>query len=287
MGRSLRARWGMVILPSIGLIFLILAVAGPRWPDPGSRLPTEGISIALVVDASFSMTHEDFLADGQVMTRWQAVQKTARLFVQGGEVQGVKLVGRPNDLIALVTFAQRPETDCPPTLDHESILALLEEEAPRGGQGTNPGDAIAWALHLLSQAPTQRKVIVFLSDGEDNVRGGNLSARQAAQMARGMNVPIYAVEIEPVADAERPEDAKLARANMEMLAKETDGLFLPAKDTQQLAKAYAAIDELERERIVSYHYRRYHEGEAWFASVALIAFLLLVILKSTRWRTTP
>src|SRR5688572_28347387 len=160
-GRATWARRGGLILRGIGLLLLILAMSGPRWPDPGSRVPTEGISIALVVDVSASMANPDFIDQGKkVLTRWQAVQKMVRLFIKGGEEEDVVFAGRPDDLIALVTFAQRPETDCPLTLDHDAILALLQEETPRALQGTNPGDALAWGLHFLSKAPTRRKVLI-------------------------------------------------------------------------------------------------------------------------------
>src|SRR5437016_4299798 len=48
------------LLRLLGLSLLILALAGPRWPDQGTRIPAEGIAIALVVDVSGSMAEEDF-----------------------------------------------------------------------------------------------------------------------------------------------------------------------------------------------------------------------------------
>jgi len=288
---SPRARWariGGVWLRGMGLTLLALAVCGVRWPDPGSRVPTEGISIALVVDASDSMSNVDFIHQGsKLLTRWQAVQTIARLFIKGGEDAGHRFAGRPHDLIALVTFAQRPETDSPLTLDHDSILALLEEEKPRRLQGTNPGDAIAWGLHFLAKAPTRRKVLLFLSDGEDNVRGDNLRPKQAALLAAAMDVPIYAIEIEPLPDESRPEEGKAARANMEMLAKVSGGTFFEAKDLEGMARAVEAIDKMERDRIESHEFRRYYDADAWFAAAALGVFSLLAALECTRWRANP
>src|SRR5258708_6363746 len=51
-GRSRIARWGGALMRAAGLTILVLAVAGPRWPDEGTRLDTEGIAIAMVVDVS-------------------------------------------------------------------------------------------------------------------------------------------------------------------------------------------------------------------------------------------
>src|SRR4051812_42815419 len=59
--RGQRARLGGLLLRASGLLLAVLALAGPRWPDPGSRIPTDGISIAMVVDVSVSMGQDDFL----------------------------------------------------------------------------------------------------------------------------------------------------------------------------------------------------------------------------------
>lgn len=286
-GRTTWARRGGLWLRALALGCLVTAVAGPRWPDPGSRVPTEGLSIVLVLDVSDSMKHADFLHGAEVMTRWEAVRKIVRLFMKGGEEEGVTFAGRPNDLFGLVTFAQRPETDCPLTLDHEALLGILEEETPRLLQGTNPGDALAWGLHLLSKAPTRRKVILFITDGEDNVKGDSLRPKAAAHLAAAMHAPIYAVEVEPLPDESRPDEGKAARELMEEIAKISSGAFFSAKDTDGLARAYAAIDQMERDRIETYQYRRYYEADAWLAGTALGVFLLLIALEATRWRTAP
>src|SRR4051794_4640100 len=63
--RVRRARWGGITLRALGLTALVLALAGARWPDPGSRIPTESVGLALVLDVSGSMAEEDFVWDGR------------------------------------------------------------------------------------------------------------------------------------------------------------------------------------------------------------------------------
>src|SRR5438309_9014031 len=48
--RGRRARRLGAALRASALVALIVALAGPRWPDPGTRLPAYGISIVMVVD---------------------------------------------------------------------------------------------------------------------------------------------------------------------------------------------------------------------------------------------
>jgi Ca-activated chloride channel homolog len=284
------ARWGGLSLRIVGLAFAIIALAGPRWPDP-QRVETEGIAIAMVLDVSVSMGEPDFV-DGPIQTtRLLGVKKLFRLFVTGGQASdAVELPGRPSDLISLVTFATHPETACPLTLDHGALLKIMEAQEQRSAAGegtTNPGDALAWALHVLEQAPTRRKVVVFLTDGESNVPE-KLKPRQAAQMAANLGVPIYAIDASPMPkNAEEADEVKRAQVMMQSITKMTDGTYFRAQDARGLSRAYESIDRLERERIVSFQYRRYREFFAWFAAAALALWLILIALEATTWRKTP
>jgi Ca-activated chloride channel homolog len=289
--RARWARWGGLSLRLIALLLAILALAGPRWPDENSRIPTDGIAIAMVLDVSISMAEEDFVWEDAKISRLLGVQKLFRLFVAGGQAPGgVALPGRPNDLIALVPFATHPETACPLTLDHAALLRIMESQAPRStaAEGTtNPGDALCWALHVVNQAATKRKVLVFLTDGESNVPE-KLKPRQAAQLAANLAIPIYAIDASPEPkNNEEAEEVQRARQMMQSLAKMTDGTYFRAQDGQGLLQAYQSIDRLERERILSFQYRRFHEGFHWFALVALACLLALVGLEATWWRKTP
>jgi Ca-activated chloride channel family protein len=291
---SVRARmawWGGLLLRLIGLSLAIVALAGPRWVDEKDRIPTEGISIAMIVDVSASMGEQDFAWEDTRITRLSGVKKLFRLFVAGGKSpDGIELKGRPHDLIALVAFATHPETACPLTLDHRALLEILELQQPRMGADegtTNPGDAIAWALHVLQQAPTKRRVLVFLTDGESNVVD-KLKPRQAAQLAANLSIPIYAIDASPEPkNTQEAEEAKRARTMMQTLVRMTDGTCFRAQDGRGLLQAYESIDRLERERILSFQYRRYQEGYRWFALAALICCLTLIALEATIWRKVP
>lgn len=288
-GRPSVASRGGISMRLVGLFLLIFAFAGPRWPDQGSRLPTEGISIAFVLDASESMTKQDFRWGDQLLSRFDGVRKVFRLLVEGGVgLQGETFAGRNNDLVALVACATRPETACPLTLDHAALLKILDAEEPRNvliEQQTNPGDAIAWALYALQKAPTRRRVLIFLTDGESNVPPPALKPRQAAQLAGNMHVPIYAIDAAP--EDESQGDAAKARETLNEIAKLTDGRFFRAADGAGLTQALAAIDRLERDTVLSYVYRRYHEGYAWFALAALACWLAVIGLEATWWRKSP
>src|SRR3954454_6505226 len=93
-GRSRQARRGVALLRAVGVAALVVALAGPRWPDPGTRLPAEGIAVVMVLDVSGSMAERDFLWRSEQITRLDAAKRAFRLFVQGGNADGTHLPGR-------------------------------------------------------------------------------------------------------------------------------------------------------------------------------------------------
>lgn len=286
--RARLARWVSLALRLCAITFSILALAGPRWVNQ-QRIETEGIAIAMVVDVSVSMATEDFVWEGKKESRLVGVKKLFRLFVKGGKgPDDAELPGRPNDLIALITFATYPEPACALTLEHDALLKMMDKQDPPNDGTTNPGDALGWALDVLHKAPTKRKVIVFLTDGESNVPD-KLKPLQAGQLAASMGIPIYAIDASPAKPAtpDAENEAKRARANLQSLASMTQGSYFRASDGNGLLKAYEQIDRLERERILSFQYRRYYEAFHWFALAALACWLTLIALEATAWRKVP
>ncbi len=280
-------------LRAAGLTFLIVALAGPRWPDPGTRIPTEGIAISMIVDVSGSMANPDFVWENQPISRLDAVKKAFRLLVDGGRGPGGRqLDGRPHDLIALVVYATRPETACPLTLDHAALLRILDMQEPRTlvtEATTNTGDAIAWAVHGLHNSRTKRQVIILLTDGEHNVLPPALKPRQAAQLAGNLHIPIYAILAagDSGPDSKGSDEALKAKQALQDVARITTGRFFQAADTDGLLEVCKQIDRLERQEIESFQYRRYYEGYPWFGAASLLAWVLVFVLEATVWRKIP
>lgn len=315
-GRARQARWGSAALRSLALLLLILAAAGPRWPDLHTRIETEGIAIMMLVDVSGSMAERDFDWRGEPITRLEAVKRVFHLFIAGGDgpeatsdgTDASSFQGRPTDQIGLVTFATRPETACPLTLSHSVLLRLLQEEHTRtipGESETNISDAVAMGLHRLLSAGPRRKVLVLLSDGEHNVPHpqSGWTPRQAAQVANGLHVPIYSIDAgglgasgkEPAAkeegDGEHSASPGEVRARavrtLEEMARISHGQYFQASDTKGLLNACRAIDDLERTEMQSFQYRRYHEAYPWFALAAFVLFSTALSLERTIWRRIP
>jgi Ca-activated chloride channel family protein len=297
------ARWGGALARGLALAAVLVALAGPRWPDPGSRIPTEGIAVLLIVDVSNSMNEEDFLWDGKPATRLQAVKKAFRLFIAGGSgPQGETLPGRPSDLFGLVTFTRRPKSSCPLTLSHDTLLAILDrEEAGKGGHDvdTNIGDAITWGVHRLNSSPYKQKVMVLVTDGEQGEIPGALRPRQGAQLAAHFSVPIFLVDAgndlvtmgkEPAQEM-AAESRINAKKTMLEVAKMTGGQYFAAPDGKAMlescVKLGTELDRIEREQFETFQYSKYFQGFAWFGAAAFVLWFGIVGLEQTMWRRIP
>ena len=214
----------------------------------------------------------------------------------GDTAAGQTLKGRNDDLIGLVVFATQPESVCPLTLSHSALLHVLDAEEPRqvpGEMETNISDAVVLGLHRLHNGGSRGKILVLLSDGDDNVpdNKSRRSPKQAAVLAFDLGIPIYTIdaggdsgsEREPQAAkdrlAENPSPRPLSPAarqrgsddgkeTLQKVAKESGGKYFQARDTQTLAEVCQAIDQLERTEIQSFRYRRYYEGFPWFGLAA-------------------
>lgn len=279
-------RWRGALLVASGFL-LVAAAAGPRTLARAAPT-TEGITLALVLDVSGSMATPDFSLDGQEISRLAGVQRIFRLLVEGGTADdGPNFPGRPNDRIALVVFATRPETACPPTLDHAALLRILDRQKPRtvvNEATSNPGDALAWALASLESAPTRRKAIVLVTDGESNVPPPALSTRQAATLAKRLGVPVYAIDA--LDDAEAGPDAEHGRQALRELAETTGGRSFHAADATSLRRALFELDRLERDALDLPDVVQYQDRSG---SLAFLAFALWLgsLVPTARGRSVP
>ena len=156
VGKSRLVSRASIWLRVVGCQALVVALAGPRWPDPGSRYTTQGVALFLILDVSGSMAETDYTWNQQPVPRLQAAQNVLELFVSGGAgPDGAEFIGRTDDLIGLATCATRPEIACPLTLDHETLVEIIRAQQPRRmpqESQTNLGDAIALALQHLTRA---------------------------------------------------------------------------------------------------------------------------------------
>ncbi len=169
------------LLRTLALACLVVALARPQTVGGQVRIAGKGVAIVVVLDRSPSMVENRVYSKvvGKSITRLEAAKRTLAEFVRG----------RPDDLIGLVAFANYPDLVCPPTLDHDFLIDIaraLPPARPEEG-GTNIGDATAWGVDALLHAPPKQKVLVLLTDGDNEPPGTDpppLDPVEAAKIAR-------------------------------------------------------------------------------------------------------
>ena len=142
------------------------------------EVDSRGVDIALAIDISPSMRAAD-MGGGD---RLEVARATAQSFIKG----------RPHDRIGLVGFAATAFTQCPLTLDHDTLLELLHQlDFGLAEDGTAIGMGLATAVQRLRESRTPSKVVVLLTDGENN--RGAIDPLTAADLAHALSVKVYTV----------------------------------------------------------------------------------------------
>jgi Ca-activated chloride channel family protein len=256
----------------------ILALARPQQRDVTVERTAEGIDIVLVLDLSTSMTADDFYPN-----RFEVAKVVASDFIDG----------RVSDRIGLVVFAAQAYTQAPLTLDYPFLKRMLFEV--RMGlieDGTAIGTAIATATARLRDSEATSKVIILLTDGQNN--RGEIDPTTAAEVAQALGVRIYAVGVGGEGGQmggglfggllQMPE---VDEATLQEVAEKTGGRYFRATDAEALRAIYDAISELERTEIEETAYVDVEERFGWFLWPALGLLLLHVLLVNTRLRRVP
>ena len=287
--RTLRARLAGVPRWLFGLALLSAALAAAR-PVTVREVPVvqPGSDILLVLDVSSSMRAHD-LDPGR--DRLAVVREAAGAFV----------AARPQDRIGLLRFARYPDLLCPPTRDHAALqarLALLEPVAEDGAEdATGIGTAVARAVELLDSGAQQQadglmpaRVVVLLTDGEENVAAGGVRGEiapvHAAQFAAQLGVRVHAIAAGRGRPAPGGGQVPLDTSALEDLAERSGGAFFQAPDAAALAEVYARIDALESPPQPDPRLE-VREHARWFAGSALLLAVLGGLLAATYWSVRP
>ncbi|MEW6072096.1 MAG: VWA domain-containing protein [Planctomycetota bacterium] len=245
---SLRQRlaWLPLAFQASALLLAIVALARPLRGNVSSVQVSEGVDIVCVVDRSSSMRFDD-LEPGR--RRLDVVKDVV------GDFAGRRMTDREGaaDRVALLTFAKYPQLLCPFTLDADALLALLEgvdivkhiEE-----DMTAIGVALTKAVSLLETSDAKSRVVVLLTDGENNLN--EIPPRAAGELAAEAGVrvyTIYAARYVYMHDPFRgyvPRPGEADTSELVGIAELTGGRFYRAKDRAGLEEVYAEIEALER-----------------------------------------
>ncbi len=280
-----RYRFVLVILRVLVVALLVVAFARPRAGTEITDVTSEGVDIMMILDVSTSMLAEDFKPNNRLYVAKEELKK----FVQR----------RVNDRIGLVVFARYAYTQCPLTLDYGVLLNFVDqiEIGVVDGSATAIGMAIATAANRLRESDAKSKVMVLLTDGDNNA--GEIDPLTAANIAAAYDVKIYTIAAGRPGNAMYPvqdpifgkryiyQPTNVDEESLRQIAERTSGKYFRARSGDELNQIYATIDQLEKTEIKIAAHIQYRELFQYFLYAALALLALEILLANTWFRKLP
>jgi Ca-activated chloride channel family protein len=299
LGKSSAARAGKFLraLFLLSLALFALAMARPQLGKSLTQVEASGIDIMVVLDVSGSMLTKDFTIGGESATRIDAIREVTRKFIEG----------RPNDRIGIIAFAGRPYVVSPMTLDHDWLLKNLERiKIGLVEDGTAIGSGMAAGANRLNDKRSKSRVIVLLTDGENNT--GKIPPNTAAEAIKALKIHFYAIGagINGIAPTPlfHPQNGKpltdmfgnvvyqnqrvhFNEAGLKEVAKIAEGQFFRATDTKSLEQIFGDIDKLEKTTVSVKKYQQYRDLFPACIMAGLGLLIAQLLLSQTIWQKLP
>jgi Ca-activated chloride channel family protein len=275
-------RHSVFIFQTLSLSMLIVAMARPQSSNSWQNVTTEGIDIVIALDISSSMLAMDFQPN-----RLEAAKDVATQFISG----------RSNDKIGLVVFSGESFTQCPLTTDHATVINLFKNiESGMIEDGTAIGNGLATAVSRLKESTAISKVVILLTDGENN--RGEIAPVTAAELAKTFGIRVYTIGVGTIGTAPYPMqtpfgvqvrdvEVKIDEVTLQKIASTTDGKYFRATNNNKLAEIYTEIDKLEKSKIDVKEYSKKEEEYLKYALAGALLLVLSLILKTTIFRNIP
>lgn len=277
----MRWRRRRIWLMAAALALLSIAAARPQYGRIEQKIRRAGVDVIIAIDTSRSM-----MATDVEPTRLDRAKEALRRLT-------VQLRGNRTGIIG---FAGEAFLLCPMTLDVELASLVLQsiDEKTVEPQGTNLGRTIEVAMGAFERGGQGNRVLVLLTDGEDNEGLGLTMAQKAAEE----NIRIYGIGIgtergAPVPDErggykELPEGGKvISKMNLESLsaiAEATGGVAYAAGTNPAAAVDLIAdrIDALEKTELESNKIVLYQDRFGWFLAPALALIFWMLVTRPAR-----
>lgn len=280
IGISQRRRKFRRALLVLAIVFTIIALAGPEHGFSLQEVEQRGLDIVVVIDTSKSMLTRDIAPD-----RLERAKLAALELMQDAK----------SDRLGLTAFAGEGFLECPLTVDdsafQQSVQALDVNAIPEGGTAIASGIETAETAFKQSNA---HKIIVLLTDGEDNVN--ETDALTAAQNAAKDGIKIFTVGVGTAAgdlivvtdangnsDYVRDSQGNVVKSHLnehllQQIAGATGGFYLPLRaDTMDVLydRGLAPLPKTEGQgRLI----RQYHQQFYWPLAVAIVLLLVEMFL---------
>ncbi len=299
---DLRRSWRKVVENSLyylGCAALIVAFARPQLGQATNQVRADGIDIMILLDVSLSMLSEDYEIGSQRASRLEVVKQVTEKFIEG----------RTNDRIGLIIFSGRAYVVSPLTLDHSWLVENLARLSIRrmGDQtaigsslvedGTAIGSALATAASRLQDRRARTRVIVLLTDGDNNA--GKIPPLTAAEAAAALGIKIYTIGagtngLVPFPHTDGFGNTYYSQEYMPFkedtcreIARIGSGVFFRAADTKTMTEIFGKIDQYEKGGLQVQKYETFEDFFPWLMGFGVCLLGATFILTETFWSKVP
>ena len=269
----MRLRWLLVPLRVLAAVLLIVALARPQIGHAAFETVAQGIDIVLAIDTSSSMSGNE-------------LGSRNKLEVTKGVIREF-LSGLKDHRVGIVIFSGEAMVLSPLTLDYEAarrLVAPLEPGKPLR-DGTAIGTGLATSVNVLRDSQAASRVIVLLTDGENNA--GQIQPLDAANMARLLGVRVYTIGAVP---AQRPGGNLSLPVDEELLkriAEMNGGQYFRVSDETALAEVYREVESLEKTRVGVRRSTEYSDTYLLFLVPGAVLLIIEMLLAATLFRRSP
>lgn len=251
----------------LSLILMCVALARPQMIYENRVVKKNGIDIAISLDLSQSMLQDDF---------------SPNRLEKAKEVLGEFIDKRRNDRLSLIIFGGDAYTKVPLTFDHnvvKEMVSKLTVDDITSNNRTAIGMGIGVALNRLKNSEAKSKVIILLTDGENN--SGEMSPSAAADIAKELGIKIYTIgigareiQIPTLFGYQTVKNNELDENLLQNIAKTTGGEYFRAGDSKEFKEIFNKIDELEKTKIDG---RSFYDKQEMFEGILKIALIFLLL----------
>lgn len=251
----------------LSLILMCVTLARPQMIYENRVVKKNGIDIAISLDLSQSMLQDDF---------------SPNRLEKAKEVLGEFIDKRGNDRLSLIVFGGDAYTKVPLTFDHnvvKEMVSKLTVDDITSNNRTAIGMGIGVALNRLKNSEAKSKVIILLTDGENN--SGEMSPSAAADIAKELGIKIYTIgigareiQIPTLFGYQTVRNNELDENLLQNIAKTTGGEYFRAGDSKEFKEIFNKIDELEKTKIDG---RSFYDKQEMFEGILKIALIFLLL----------
>ena len=282
-----------LVLRFMALALVVMAIARPQSGVSSTSVESEGIDIILVIDTSGSMQAVDMTPETRGAT---STRDVSRIDVSKQAAHEF-IDARTSDRIGLVVFAGQALTQCPPTLDYRVLKGFLSKvDVGQLEDGTAIGTALATATNRLRESKAKSRVVILLTDGDNNA--GMIDPITAAKAAHALGVKIYTIGAGREENPRFPiegffgkqyirQSSPIDEETLKKIAGIGDGQYFRATSPEGLSRIYDEIGELEKTRIETREYVDYTELAQGLVVPAFLLLLLEAVLAQTVLRRLP